>query len=102
MTVVRQTRRIGTSAGLCERVGCFSLSRMGLVHQLIELYRWVVIAAVLLSWIQLSPDNPVVRFVDAATEPVLRQLRRVIPPLGGFDLSPLVLLIGLSVLSSLL
>jgi YggT family protein len=39
-------------------------------------------------------------FLYTITEPVLGPIRRVIPPLGGFDLSPLVVLIGLQLLAS--
>ena len=75
---------------------------MGLLRQIIYLYELVVIVAVLLSWIQLSPDNPLVKITNALTEPVLRPLRRVIPPLGGLDLSPWALIIGLQLIRSLL
>ena len=66
------------------------------------MYSFVVLGAVLISWIQLPPSSPVVRFLHTATEPVLAPIRRVLPDMGGLDFSPLVLLIGLQLLRGLL
>ena len=81
-----------------------------LVLELITLYTYVVVAAVIVSWLiafgVLNTYNPlarsVVRFLDAATEPVFRQIRKVIPPIGGLDISPLIVLIALQFLSYLI
>lgn len=78
-----------------------------LILELIELYTVVVVAAVIMSWLVafgvVNTYNrfarSVVQLLDALTEPVFRQVRRVIPPLGGLDLSPLIVLIGLEFLS---
>jgi YggT family protein len=78
-----------------------------LLQELISLYWWVIIVAVVMSWLVafgvVNTFNPfarsVVRFLDAVTEPVFRQVRRVIPPIGGLDLSPLIVLILLEFLS---
>jgi YggT family protein len=78
-----------------------------LLQALISLYWWIVIIAVVMSWLiafgVVNTFNPfargVVRFLDAITEPVFRQIRRVIPPIGGLDLSPLIVLILLEFLS---
>lgn len=67
---------------------------------LLWLYWWIVIVAVVMSWLVafgvVNTFNPFARRVvvvlDALTEPVFRQIRRVIPPIGGLDLSPLVVL----------
>jgi YggT family protein len=68
----------------------------------LDLYSLVVLVAVVLSWLRLSPDNPVVRVVAALTEPVLAPIRRVLPDFGGFDFSAMVLLLGLHLLRRLL
>jgi len=69
-----------------------------LLALLIDGYTMVVFAAVVLSWIRLSPDNPIVRVVQALTEPVFEVIRKVLPSMGGFDLSPMVLLFALQLL----
>jgi YggT family protein len=73
-----------------------------MLHWLLDLYSLVLFVAVILSWVNLSDDNPIVRVVRQLTEPVLDPLRKVLPPLGGLDLSPIVLLIGIRLLQRLL
>ena len=69
---------------------------------LIDGYTFIVFVAVILSWFRLSPDNPVVRVTSALTEPVLEPIRKILPSAGGFDFSPMVLLLGLQLLRRLL
>ena len=69
---------------------------------IIDMYSFIVFGAVIISWIQLPPSSPVVRFLHTATEPVLAPIRRLLPDMGGLDFSPLVLLIGLRILRGLL
>jgi YggT family protein len=69
---------------------------------LIDLYSLVVLVAVILSWVPLDRRNPLVTITHALTEPVLAPIRRVIPPMGGLDLSAMVLLIALQILKGLL
>ena len=68
---------------------------MSLLILLLNFYTFVVIVSVALSWLRLSPENPVVRAVAALTEPALAPIRKVMPEVGGFDLSPMVLLFGI-------
>ncbi len=67
------------------------------------IYQMIVLARVILSWIQASPyDNDLVRFVFTMTEPPLAKIRSLIPPLGGMlDFSPLILLLGIHLLRQL-
>jgi len=76
---------------------------IALLMLLLDLYWWVVVIAVVMSWLVafgvLNTYNhlarSVIRALDALTEPVFRQIRRVIPPIGGLDLSPLIVLIAI-------
>jgi YggT family protein len=70
---------------------------LSLLALLIDLYSLIVVVTVLLSWVQLSPENPIVRISQKLVEPVLAPIRRVLPDLGGIDLSPMVLLMALHV-----
>ena len=65
--------------------------------QLIDIYTVVVFVAVIVSWFQLPPHNPVVRFTRMLTEPLLAPIRKLIPPAGGLDFSPMILLILLRI-----
>ncbi len=76
----------------------------------IELYVWLVIISAILSWLVafnvVNTRNKVVYmigdFLYRLTEPALRPIRRVLPNLGGFDISPIILILGLFVLSGVL
>jgi YggT family protein len=72
-----------------------------LLIRLIDLYSLIIVAAVVVSWINAPRDHPAVRLLHRLTEPVLAPIRKVLPPVGGMDFSPLVLLIGLRVLARL-
>jgi len=53
-------------------------------------YIWVIIIRALISWVNPDPYNPVVRFLYRVTEPVLYRIRRIVPIMGGMDLSPVI------------
>lgn len=65
-----------------------------LVHYLLVIYIWVIIARVLLSWINPDPYNPVIRCLCRVTDPLLYRIRRTVPmPRSGLDFSPIIALI---------
>jgi len=73
------------------------------VDLLFTLYIFIVVARALISWVNPDPYNPIVRFLHNATDPVLYRIRKVIPlQFGGIDFSPIVLLLGLSVLKQVI
>jgi YggT family protein len=71
---------------------------MPLLARLIDLYSLVVLVAVILTWLPLHRRNPLVTLTHVLTEPILAPIRKVLPPMGGLDLSPMVLLIALQIL----
>jgi len=70
--------------------------------RLLDIYWWILIIRVIMSWVNANPYNPIVRIVYALTEPVLAPIRRILPPLGGLDFSPMVVLIAIMLLRSIL
>lgn len=58
-------------------------------------YMWIVIARAVLSWVNPDPFNPIVRFINNVTEPVLRQIRSKIPSIEGIDLSPIIVIFAI-------
>lgn len=78
----------------------FGLSLVRLLLSLFDIYGFVIIARALISWVSPDPYNPVVRALYLLTEPVLRPLRKVVPPrkLGGLDLSPMLALLLLQLI----
>jgi YggT family protein len=81
-----------------------------LISTLIWLYIYVLIAAAVLSWLLafnvVNPRNQFVAmvgdFLYRVTEPALRPIRSVMPDLGGIDISPVILILGLAFLERLL
>jgi YggT family protein len=69
---------------------------------LIDIYSLVLFGSVILSWVQLPPDNPIVRVIHQLTEPVLSRVRKILLSAAGFDFSPMVVLVGLQLLKGLL
>lgn len=64
-----------------------------IIHLLLNLYMWIIIARAILSWVNPDPYNPIVRFLYNVTEPVLYAIRRRVPvSFGGIDFSPLIVL----------
>ncbi|MDY6831822.1 MAG: YggT family protein [Thermodesulfobacteriota bacterium] len=62
----------------------------------LTLYMYVIIAQAVLSWVSPDPYNPIVRFIHSLTEPVLYRVRRLLPTVfGGFDFSPIVVILGI-------
>ena len=82
---------------------------MGLVCTLINLYLILLFARIILSWFPVSPGGAMAQifsFLYTITEPVLGPIRRAIPPIGmggmGFDLSPIIVIIGVRVIAGVL
>ena len=61
----------------------------------LTIYIWVIIIAALISWVSPDPYNPIVRFLRAVTEPVLRPIRRLIGFRTGLDFSPMVVILAI-------
>jgi YggT family protein len=72
-----------------------------LLIELLEIYKWIVIAAVIVSWLivfnVINTYNNFVRsllhMLSALTEPVFRRVRKFLPPMGGLDLSPIIVFV---------
>ncbi len=62
------------------------------------IYTWILVIRVLITWVSPDPFNPIVQFLIKATDPVLEPLRKVIPPIGPLDISPVVAMLVLQAL----
>jgi len=92
--------RIGSTPLLPGQIVLFSITK--LLATLLMTYFFLIIAAAILSWVGGSLRHPVIPLVYQLTEPVMRPIRRIIPPIAGIDLSPLFALIGIRFLLLLL
>ena len=71
-----------------------------IISTVLTIYMFVVIAAVLITWVNPDPYNPIVRILRQLTEPLFYRVRRLMPFLmqGGLDLSPIVVVLAVSFL----
>jgi YggT family protein len=62
----------------------------------LTLYMWLIIIRAIISWVNPDPYNTLVKFLHAATEPVLYPIRRRLPLFfGGFDFSPVLVIMAI-------
>lgn len=80
----------------------FLLALAKLVNVILSAYIWIVIARAVISWVNADPHNPIVRFLVQVTDPLLSRIRRILPPMGGIDLSPMLLILAIVFLQSFL
>jgi YggT family protein len=69
-----------------------------LIGTIAQLYVFVLIGRVIISWVNADPMNPIVRFLVVATEPLLAWIRRIVPPIAGIDFSPLIAILIVQIL----
>jgi YggT family protein len=81
----------GSAAG-----ALFAMALVDLLQLSVRILLFVVILQAVLSWV--SPHNPLQYVLDAVTRPMLRPIRRFMPPVANVDLSPLVLILALLIL----
>ena len=91
---------IGIGMGSWPLTGVLLMAMIELLRWALYLVLWLTLLHVVLSWV--NPHAPIAPAIGQLTRPFLAPLRRVIPLVGGVDLSPLVLIIGLQVLGIVL
>lgn len=79
-------------------------SLANVIHFLLNAYMIIVVVSALISWVNPDPYNPIVRFLRQVTEPVFYKVRQWMPftVIGGFDLSPIVVLVGIQLADRLI
>ncbi len=72
----------------------FGIARV--LEIVLEIYMWVIIIRALISWVNPDPYNPIVQVLTRLTEPVLRPIRKLVPPYKvGLDFSPLIAVLAI-------
>jgi len=97
--VLLVTLLLGQSASV---VGLLLLTVAELLKLLINIYLWGVVIQAVLSWFNPDPYHPAARVLAQLTAPVLRPARRLLPPISGIDLSPMLVVVALIFVSLLL
>ncbi len=73
-----------------------------LISLIINVFLFAILIQVIISWINPGSYNPAISLIHSLTEPILGSVRRRLPEMGGLDLSPMVVMVGLVVLEMLL
>jgi YggT family protein len=71
---------------------------IGIVNLAFEIFSLLILARIVVSWLNLNPYNPIVQFLHNTTEPILAPVRRLLPATGMIDFSPMVVLIAALIL----
>lgn len=82
--------------------GLIVLAIAELLFLLANVYLFAILIQVVISWVNPGTYNPVVSLLYSLTEPLLGRARRLLPPISGFDLSPMIALIGLQLIKMLM
>ena len=62
----------------------------------LSLYMWIIIGRAVISWVNPDPYNPIVKFLNSVTEPILHPIRRRLPIyFGGIDFSPILVIMAI-------
>jgi len=83
-------------------LGAFLWAIPALVGLTIDIFLFAILIRVILSWVNPDPYHPLAGLLDKLTAPLMRPAQRLIPPIGGLDLSPMAVMIGLVLLHKLL
>ena len=83
-------------------LGLAVLTLAEILALLLNIYFFTILVQVILSWVSPGGHNPAVALLYSLNEPLLGRARRILPPMSGFDLSPILVLIGLQLLEFLL
>ena len=73
-----------------------------LFGKIVYIFMFAIFIQVVISWIAPSTYNPILGIIDSLTTPIMRPARKLIPPMGGLDLSPMVAIVGLTLALMLL
>lgn len=75
---------------------------IALISMFLNLYSLLILARVLMSWVQVDPDSPLARTLIDLTEPVLGPIRNLLPPTAGLDFSPIIAIVLMNVVAQML
>lgn len=83
-------------------LGALAWAVPALIELAIDLFLFAILIRVVLSWVNPDPYNPAVALLGRLTDPILSPAQRLLPPIGGIDLSPMLVMVGLVLLQMLL
>jgi YggT family protein len=79
-------------------LGIYAL--LGVLNTFLDILFYAVLGSVIISWIAPDSPHPAPQIIMQVTAPIYRLIQKVIPPIGGFDLSPIVIFIAIQLIQS--
>jgi YggT family protein len=75
---------------------------VNILNTILSLLTYAIIIRAVLSWVRPNPNNPLVRLLNKVTDPIMKPLERIIPPLGGLDITPVIAIVLIQVVQRFL
>ncbi len=82
-------------------LGNFFVALAKVADVILTLFYWLILIRALISWVNPDPYNPIVQFLNRATEPILQPIRQLLPRMA-FDISPIIAFLAIMFLKSFL
>ncbi len=73
-----------------------------MIEMFVQVYSLIILARVLMSWINVDPNSQLGRVIFDLTEPVLAQVRNALPPAAGLDFSPIIVMVLLQIIGQMI
>lgn len=87
-------------AGMPNLVTLLIVSAVGVLDLILTIYFWAVLGSVIISWVAPGSYHPAPQLLIQLTEPLFKLVQRVIPPLGGLDLSPIFIFLAIQIIQA--
>jgi YggT family protein len=89
-------------AGLINPIYMLLWAIIGCVNLVVQIYFVAILVNIIVSWVAPGSYNPLVLLLHQLTEPVMAPFRKLLPPLGGLDLSPIIVFLLIKVIQILI
>lgn len=88
--------------GMVNPLTLFAWGIVGILAMLSAIYFWGMLIYIIASWVAPMSGNPALLLLRQIIEPVMAPIRKIIPPLGPIDISPIFLILGLNLINQFL
>ncbi len=78
------------------------LTIVDLINMAFTILVWIIIGRCILSFVRHDPYQPIIKFIYDVSEPIMAPFRKLIPPTGGIDFSPIIAVLALSLLQKII
>ncbi len=98
LELIKYSLLLWIAGGSINIIALLLIALVALIKATVNIFFYAILISVVLSWVNPGLHSPVTEIIYRLTEPLLAPVRRIIPPISGFDLSPIVVLLGLQLI----